>query len=146
MSHANRSRAVAFLLLVALTGCRGGPAIPERATTGAAATAERYFAALIASDWPTAYAALDTKSRAECSAASFTERARSFHKQLGFEPTAVHLRACDEHGDSAIAHVSIKGSQGASTRIHKDAVGLRHSPAGWSVVLPVDFGKRYTKS
>jgi hypothetical protein len=128
-----------WLLPAALAAGCGGKAAPP--PSEAAATALRFFTALKDQDWPAAYAALHSDGRKRVTLAEFTERARRYRQGLGFEPTAGHVRSCDERGDEAVAHVSLTGQSGGHQRFHKDAVALRRGPEGWGVVLPPRFGQ-----
>jgi hypothetical protein len=105
------------------------------------AAALRFFAALKDQDWPAAYAALSADGRKQVTPEEFTRRARRYREGLGFEPTAAHVRSCEERGDEALAHVSLTGQSGGHQRFHKDAVTLRRGPDGWGVVLPPRFGQ-----
>jgi hypothetical protein len=121
-------------------GC-GGPSGPPRPRTGAEETVRAYFEALARADYPSAYQVLDADSKGRCGADPFARLGRAYRQNLGFDPTEVHVQACDERGDQAIAHVTLKGLSGSSPQFHKDAVGLRRGPGGWAVQLPADFGK-----
>ncbi len=125
-----------WLLLAA--GC-GGKAAPPLSEAEPAAL--RFFTALKDRDWPAAYAALSADGRKRLSVAEFTQRAQRYRQGLGFEPTAAHVRSCDERGDEAVAHVSLTGQSGGRQRFHKDAVTLRRGAEGWGVVLPPRFGQ-----
>src|SRR5438132_1611546 len=115
----------------ALAGCGGESERP--AGTGAAAAVRGYYEALLRQDWRGAYAALAPESRARVSAEQFTALALNYWRRLGFEPQGVSLRACEEHGAEAVAHVTLTGRAGARQRFHKDAVTLRRGAAGWGV-------------
>jgi hypothetical protein len=135
------------LVLVALAGAAGCDKPAEeapRARTGAEEAAKTYFEALARKDWPAAYKVLDPDSAAKVSAASFAERAQTYYQGIGFDPTEVHVQSCDERGDQAVAHVSLKGLSGSSAKFYKDAVGLHRSGAQWGVVLLDTFGKPAT--
>jgi hypothetical protein len=123
----------------ALAGCAGEPERP--AGTGAEAAVRGYYEALLRHDWGAAYAALAPEDRARVSAEQFTALARNYWRRLGFEPQGVRVRACEEHGAEAVAHVTLMGRAGARQRFHKDAVTLRRGPAAWGVVLPPRFGR-----
>jgi hypothetical protein len=125
-----------WLLLAA--GCGGTAAPPPSA---AAAVAQRFFTALKDQDWPGAYAALHADGRKRLALEEFTRRAQRYRNAIGFEPTAAHVRSCEERGDEAVAHVSLTGQAGGRQRFHKEAVTLRRGPEGWGVVLPPRFGQ-----
>jgi hypothetical protein len=127
---------VGALLTTALAGC-GDPPAPG---TGAQAVARGYYEALVRKDWAGAYAALHPESRAKVTAAQFARQAEGYRRQLGFEPTQVAVRSCEEHGREAIAHVVLKGRAAKGSRAFKDAAVLRQGDAGWGVVLPPRFG------
>jgi hypothetical protein len=100
-----------------------------------------YYDALIQQDWPKAYAALDPASQRRCSSQQFGQLARSYRSSLGFEPNAVHVRACDERGTEATAHVVLTGRAATKDGRYMDAVTLRRGDDGWHVVLPPNFGR-----
>jgi hypothetical protein len=117
-----------------LFGCGRAPAPPSG--TGAREAAVGYLHALSKKDWPGAYAALHRESRGRYSLEQFGRLARNYRDHLGFEPSAVRVRACEEQGDRAIAHMVWTG-RGQ----YKDAVELRREGEGWGVVLPKNFGQ-----
>ena len=108
--------------------------------TGAKECAEAYYEALIQQDWPKAFAALDPQSQERCARQQFSRLAQSYRSGLGFEPDAVHVRACDERGTAATAHVVLTGRAGTKAHRYKDGVTLRLRDDGWRVVLPSNFG------
>ena len=118
-----------------LAGC-GGPSAPAARSTGADAVVAAYGAALVRQDWDAAYAALGAESRAACGPEAFRRAARQYRNGLGFEPTAVHVRSCEEQGDEAVAHVVFIGPSGSPHRSYHDGVTLRRSDGRWGVVLP----------
>jgi hypothetical protein len=134
-----RRGGVGFLLAAALAGCGGTPA---PAGTGAQAAARDFCEALIRKDWGGAHAALHPDSRAKTGAVPFSRQAEAYRRQLGFEPEQVAVRACEEHGTEAVAHVIIKGHAAAGPRSYKDALVLRQAESGWGVVLPPRFGEK----
>ena len=134
-----RRYAWGWLLPAALAAGCGGTATPPPSEAQAAAL--RFFTALADQDWPAAYAALHSEGRKRLSVEEFTKQARRYRKGLGFEPTAAHVRSCEERGDEAVAHVSLRGQSGGHQRFHKDAVTLRRGAEGWGVVLPPRFGQ-----
>lgn len=121
-----------------LVGC--GPATEEPAQTGAKECLQGYYEALIRKDWPRAYGFLDARSQRRCGLQPFIGLAQRYHSQLGFEPEAVQVRACEERGAEATGHVVLTGRAGNHPRRYKDAVTLRRSE-GWRVVLPANFGQ-----
>ena len=131
-----RCCALGWLLLAA--GC-GGTAAPPPSESQAVAL--RFLTALKDQDWPVAYAALQPDGRTRLTPAQFAERARRYRQGLGFEPTAAHVRSCEERGDEAVAHVTLTGQSNGHQRFHKDAVTLRRGADGWGVVLPPRFGQ-----
>jgi hypothetical protein len=119
-------------------GCRGAVEPPVR--TGAEDTARTYFQALLHRDWPTAYAALDPRSQARCGVEQFAVLAQAYRCKFGFEPSAVHIRSCEEQGSQAIAHVVFTGRAAGHARFFKDAVTLHRGEASWGVAAPPRFG------
>jgi hypothetical protein len=132
-------RWVGLLTLALLTGCGAEPAEP--ADTGSRTVAREFFDGLVQKDWRRAHAALHPDSRARCPREEFEPLAQTYRRQLGFEPREVKLRACEEHGDAAVAHVTLTGTAAGKDRHFKEAVQLRRGSAGWGVVLPARFGQ-----
>lgn len=130
---------IGLAALTACAGCRSGATPP--AGTGARAVARAYFEALAGQDWPRAYALLAAESRERVGAEAFARSAAEYRRGLGFEPAGVHVTACEERGDEAIAHVTLNGKGPHRSRF-KDAVAVRRTDGSWAVVLPADFGRR----
>jgi hypothetical protein len=130
---------VGLIGLVLLAGCSRarGPS----GGSGAREVVEAYFEALGRQDWKRAYEALHSDSRARYGIEQFTHLAQSYRRDLGFEPEAVHVRSCEEHGAEALAHVVLTAQAGAQTRSFKDAATLRRGAAGWGIVLSSRFGR-----
>jgi hypothetical protein len=126
--------------LLLLSGC--GPTTPTAADTGARAAAQGYFDALVRQDWGAAYETLDPAVRARWRAEEFTRRVTQYRRGLGFEPEKVAVRSCEERGDEATAHVVISGQAAGKARRFSDAVTLRRTGTGWTVVPPERFGQR----
>jgi hypothetical protein len=123
----------------AAVGC--GPVSSSPSGSGASEAAERYFSALVGRDWAAAYGCLDEAAKAKWPDDQFRTRAAAFRSDWGFEPEAVRVRSCDEHGDEAVAHVVLSGMGKDGHTQWKDAVALRRGPAGWLVIPPANFGK-----
>ena len=121
-----------------LLGCGRVP--EETPGTGAKECAQSYFEALLRKDWPKAYALLDLPSQKRCRSPQFGRLAQSYYSHLGFGPEAVQIRACEERGTEATAHVVLIGHSAAHYRRYKDAITLRRSD-DWRVVLPANFGQ-----
>jgi hypothetical protein len=134
-----RVGAIGFpLFLAILCGCE---AKTEPVDTGARAAAQSYCDALVRQDWASAYGALDARDRSRRSVDQFRRQAQRYRQALGFEPDTVHIRACEEHDEEAIAHVLWTGRQGMRSRPYRDALVLRRGAAGWGVILPRHFGE-----
>ena len=121
-----------------LAGCGG--LREEPAGTGAKECVESYYDALVRKDWPAAYACLDANSQKHCTPQHFSELAQSYRRKLGFEPEAAQVRACEERGTEATAHVVVTGRAATVSRRYKDTVMLRRNDE-WRVVLPPNFGQ-----
>jgi hypothetical protein len=127
-----RRRWLVYLVALGLLGCGAAPL----AGTGAREAAQAYFEALIRRDWPTAYTLLHPESRRRLTADEFAGLAAAYRRRLGFEPEEVRIRACEEHGQDATAHVVIAGRLPRSPRHFKDALTLKRDDGLWKVVLP----------
>ncbi len=121
------------LLMVLTAGC--GKRSEPPADTGAREAVQTYFEALIHRDWHQAYSLLDADSKMRCNQELFARLAQNYQRNLGFDPAKVIVQFCQENGDEATAHVVFAG--GGRRR---GAVILRHTEAGWGVVLPSNFG------
>ena len=119
--------------------------VPEATPgTGAKECAQSYFEALLRKDWPKAYALLDPPSQQRCGPAQFSWLAQGYYSHLGFAPEAVQLRACEERGTEATAHVVLTGHTATHYRRYKDAITLRRRD-DWRVVLPANFGQAWER-
>jgi hypothetical protein len=134
-----RGWAWVLLLAGATPGCRSEPAPPPG--TGAKEVVQGYYEALIRQDWAAAYAALDPRTRSRYGPELFTRRAQYYRHGLGFEPHAVHVRSCEEHGAEAIARVALTGRGAARHRRYQDGTLLRRGTGGWGIVLSDHFGR-----
>ena len=124
-----------FLLCLLLAGCHSKPTGP--AGTGAKEKVFDFFDAIRRKEWRAAYAAAD---RPNLSAEAFARLAEQYRKSIGFEPEQVYVTACDEHAETATAHVVYVGRSTTRER-HKDGITLRKTADGWAVVLPANFGR-----
>jgi hypothetical protein len=138
MRAANRGRLLQIALLAALAGCNHAPVPP--AGTGAEEVAQSYYDALVRKDWSSAYALLDLASRHRCRQEQFERLALQHLQTLGFAAREVYVRACEEHGDEAIAHVALTGQAASQQRFYRDALVLRHESGSWRVVLSPKLG------
>jgi hypothetical protein len=126
-----------------LFGCDRGPQKPQG--TGAEECAQEYFEALMRRDWARAYSSLDATSQKQCNLSQFSQLAQSFCNSLGFEPSSVHVRACEEHGNEATAHVALLGQSASQGRRSREAVTLVQGTDGWRVLLPQNFGRSHKR-
>ncbi|MBM4067846.1 MAG: hypothetical protein FJ271_02710 [Planctomycetes bacterium] len=133
MKLTHRWTLCAFLLLV-MSGC--GREVPERADTGSREVARKFFEAIINKDWRRAHAEVLQGQDAK----EFAALAEAYHGKLGFEPAQVHIRACEEQGDDAIAHVTVSGRHEKQIQRYRDGIVLRRVSGHWRVVLPATFG------
>lgn len=132
--------AVLLAVLASAAGC--GPTVPPApAGTGAREAAQRYFECVAKEDWAAAYDTLAPESRARVGADRFARLGQEYRRGLGFVPSGVRVNASDEHGDEAVAHVTLSG-RGGHRHQFKDAVTLKRVGEGWRVVLSPTFGKR----
>jgi hypothetical protein len=125
------------LLAGLLAGC--GEAPP--AGTGAEAAARAYCEALVRQDWNGAHARLDAASKKALSSEQLGRLVRSRWALIGFQPVGVQVKACEEHGGEAMAHVLFRGRAGGKKRFAKDGVTLRNNGETWAVVLPPRSGE-----
>lgn len=129
-----------LLLLAGVAGCSAAPAPP--AGTGAKEAAQGYYEALLRRDWQQAYAALHPDSQRRCTQEQFARLGETYRRNLGFDPEAVHVRACEEQGTEAIAHVVLTGRGAAKQQHYRDGIVLRQNAGSWRVVLPQNFGRK----
>src|SRR5262245_63710570 len=129
-----------LLLLAGLAGCSRSPASPTG--TGAKEAAQRYFDALLQRDWSHAYAALHPDSQRRCTHEQFSLLAEAFRRNLGFDPETVHVRACEEQGTEAIAHVVLTGRGALQSQRYRDGITLRQDAGSWRVILQQNFGRK----
>ena len=115
-------------------GCGQTPS--EQGDSGAKTVAREFLEALVRKDWPQAYSLLNARSRTKHRPEEFRRLAETYRAGLGFEPTAVHVRACEDQGERAIAHFVWAGR-----RNHRDALPLLREGGEWGVVLPAQFGR-----
>jgi hypothetical protein len=127
-------------LLVAgiLLGCSPSP--EESSGTGAKECVQEFYEALIQQDWPRAYAVLDPQAQKRLGSLQFNRLGLAYRNSLGFEPQAIHVRACEERGTEATAHVVLTGRTIKQEHRYKDAITLRQGEQGWRVQLPPHFG------
>ena len=131
--------AAATAMIVAVSvGCRAAP--NPAPGTGAKEAAQAFAEAIVAKDWPRAYALLSAESNGKIGADQFVWLAQQYRAGLGFEPFTAHVTACEEHGREAIAHVTLTGKGPHRSRF-KDALTLRSVGADWGVVLAANFGR-----
>jgi hypothetical protein len=97
--------------------------------------------ALSQKDWQQAYSLLSAKSRERTSLEQFRRLAQDYRAGLRFEPSSVHIRACEEQGERAIAHLVLTGRAPSGQRSYKDAVEVIRDRGAWAVVLPANFGR-----
>ena len=133
-----RAAPLALAVAVLAAGCSAPP--PAAPDTGAKAAARDFFTAVRVKDWPAAYALVHPDTRKSVTAAEFARRAAAYRVRLGFDPTAVRVPVCEEHGGEATAHVELTG-RGHGARRFQDAVSVKSTPAGWRVVPPDQFGR-----
>ena len=131
-------RALLVSFWLAALGCMQTPSSPD---TGARAAAQVFYDSLLQQDWTRAYDQLHGDCRGRWSRDQFTRLARAYRQALGFEPAAVHLRTCEEQGETATVRLAWSGSAAGRPREFKDAVVLRRSATGWGVILPAQFGQ-----
>ncbi len=126
------------LLPCVMIGCGREPA-SEPVDTGAREAARAFYEAIIKKDWKTAHGELHQSQ--QLSLEEFTSLAEAYCARLGFQPAEVHVRACEEHGDEAIAHVNLSGRNEKQTQRYRDGIALRREAGRWRVIPPATFGK-----
>ena len=129
-----------LLVVVVVAGC-GGPPEPGPTDTGAREAVRAYADAVVRHDWPAGYALLAPEARKAWPPAEFARRGDAYRQKFGFDPTAAHVRTCEERGDDATARLDFSGT--AADRHHfKETLTLRRRDGAWGVVLPARFGQR----
>ena len=132
--------AVLPLFLTVVAGC-GGPPEPGPPDTGARDAVRAYADAVVRPDWPAAYALLAPTAHKVWPPAEFARRGDAYRHKFGFDPTAAHVRTCEERGDDATARIDFAGT--AAGRHHfKETLTLRRRDGTWGVVPPTRFGQR----
>jgi hypothetical protein len=116
--------------------------VQDEPGTGARECVQAFFQAIIEEDWQRAYGNLAPENQKATTLEQFARLARDYRAGLGFEPEEIHIRACQEHGPEAIAHVVLTGRNADEERRYKDAATLRRYDNGWRVVLPKNFGRQ----
>ena len=118
-------------------GCRSKPTTPP---AGAKEKAFEFFEAIRLRNWSSAFATVDRTTRPDLTADTFDALTERYRKSIGFEPEQVNVTACDEHGESATAHIVFIGHSAMHQRF-KDGITLRRDNSGWLVILPNNFGR-----
>jgi hypothetical protein len=113
-------------------------------STGADATTQEFFDALLHRDWRKAYSMLDSNSKAWCSEQRFAELGVSYMTEFGFDPATVNV-SVSESGDHASAIALFHGPSSSTNSHFKDGTELRRNGGKWFVVLRTNFGKATAK-
>ena len=132
------ARTSCVALTLALGGCSG--AAPTPVDTGAKAVVREFCDAVLQRNWKQAHVLLDAESQARWSPAQFVRVGDAYRRQIGFEPTKVHIRSCDEQDDKAIARVAFGAGTSHSHQHFKDGLLLRKANDVWRISLPPSFG------
>jgi hypothetical protein len=132
-------RLLAAVIILSLGGC-GGKSTPASATSVAGEVALAFFESVISDHPEVGYELLDAESRHRISLERFGELARVYSRNIGFHAEKVHVRSCDEQGETAIAHVALNGRGGHAR--YNDAVVLRCLDGRWFIVLAANFGQK----
>lgn len=131
-------RLSALSILIGLAaGCGQPPSEPS--DTGSRKIVQDFYEAVIKKDWDRAHGTLDADSQAKVPRGQFAGLAESYCSRLGFEPAEVHIRACEERGSEATAHVTLTGRSGKQTHRYRDGLIVRQERGIWRVVLPEHF-------
>ena len=125
--------------ITALGGCRSRKATPPP-DTGSRAALQTFYNALIEQNWSGAYAQLHAEEQSHLSLAQFTDLAKAYRRDVGFEPARLQIRSCNEQGDTTIGHVVLIGTQSGHQH-YRDAISLKNDGSRWGIVLPATFGK-----
>lgn len=128
------------MLVLLACGCAGSPPAGS-VDTGARAAAETFFTGLIAGNPRQAHDTLDAESRRRVAAGEFAKLAAVYSRNIGFAAESVHIRACEEQGDTATVHVVLNGQSAGRSGRYSDGITLRRVDGRWGVVLPTNFGR-----
>lgn len=134
-----RSTWALWALAAMLFGCGQEPVAPVE--TEARATVRAFYGALLEQEWSQAYAVLHADSKVHLGPQEFARLAKNYRRRLGFEPEKVRVPSCSAQSEQALAQVVLVGRASGKERSFRDALTLRRSPAGWSIVLPKHFGR-----
>ena len=137
---ARGTKGVWILLLAGLGGC-SRTASPPPVDTGSREAVRVYYEGIIRQDWQSVYAILHPDLHRRYTREQFVLLAQAYRKKIGFEPGALHIRSCEEHGAEAIAHVVLKSRTASHKRRYSDGIVVRQSAGGWRIVLPNDFSR-----
>src|SRR5262245_19319158 len=125
--------------VLAVGGC--GERTGQPVDTGARDAARHFAEAIAGQDWSAAYESLHADGRARLRRNDFERLAGQYRRNLGFEPTSVQVRSCEEQGEEAKAHIVFSGQAKSGPRQLRDSLLLRRGPEGWGVVPPRHFGR-----
>ncbi len=127
-----------FALLL-LSGCSSAPPPPVE-DTGSHQAVTDFFQMLVTQDWQRGFALLTPEKRSSLSLDQFKAQALAYRKRIGFEPEEVLIRSSEEHGNEAIAHLSLVGHVQGQRRLFRESVVLKRRGSDWFVIPPNRFG------
>src|SRR5262245_8339751 len=123
MTASAAGRAWVCVVVLAAGGCGGSTERP--ADTGARDAALRFGGAVAREDWEAADEGLHEGVRGRPARDEFVRLARQYRRGVGFEPSGVQVRSCEEQGDEAKAHVVFSGQAKSGARQFRDSLLLR---------------------
>lgn len=105
-------------------------------TTGALAVARDYFESIVRQDWKACYVLLHPDSQKKMSQEQYSRFAQEYRRKMAFTPEKVHIHACTERENDAIAHVTLSGKKDGKNHTFKEGAVLKRSGQNWRIKLP----------
>src|SRR4051794_40364399 len=133
-----RVRLTGTLMVVVLAGCSSAP--PPLEDSGSKKAVTDFFEAIVSQDWEKGLELVVPEKKSNLSLEQFKAQAIAYRKRLGFDPEQVFIRSSEEHGNEAIAHLSLTGHILGQRKSFRESVVVKRRGTTWFVVPPNHFG------